>query len=187
MSSARLVGKGNTSVTPLYSRYFIGHEGETEGFGNELGLQVTQGLSEKWDLKMRLGYIAGTEDISDGFFVIGFAPKVSLIKNIIAFSLPIGIGFDGDGHSFQSQPTFNFTYPAIANKLEFTLSPKYVMTLDKDVDIYDSGIIAVNIGMAISKDLNKWAIYPEFGIGFHPEGEGYVGQFGIAMSYTFSK
>jgi len=177
LQSARTVGKNRIELTPSFSSVSSTDGGKTEGVQNEYGLQLAYGISSKVDLRFRYVYI-------DGVSVVGIGPKFSLLKNKIAFSLPIGTALGANaGNTWELHPTLLFTVPAIKDKLDINLSPKYLMTLCKACE----DLAAVNLGLSFSNNLNKWAIRPEYGLLFNPGESGHFSQFSIGFSTTFGK
>lgn len=185
LQSARTVGKNRVELTPSYTSASITDEGETGGVQNELGIQAAIGLTPKFDLRLRYEYIWPKGDgFGDGVSVIGFGPKISLLENKIALSLLGGTAFGGDiEDAWEFQPSLLFTLPAVENKLDITLAPKYIFTFCEECEDF----AAINLGLAFSSDLSKWAIRPEYGLLYDIGEAGHVGQFSIGISKTFGK
>jgi len=98
--------------------------------------------------------------------------------------MPVGRAFGEDySNSWQIHPTLLLTIPAISNKLDINLSPKYLMTFCEDCDDF----IAVNLGLAFSDDLNKWAVRPEFGLLFDPGSSDFSSHLSLGVSMIFGK
>jgi len=187
LQSARTVGKDKVEVTPSFSSVSTGDD-EREGIQNHLGVQVAYGISEKLDVRLRYEYIWGKEDVSyegGNVSVLGIGPKYSLLKNKIAVALPMGRAFGGgfDNSSWQIHPTVLLTLPAIEDKLDISLSPKYLIAFCEDCD----SLLAFNLGLAFSSDLSKWSIRPEYGISFDPGSSGYFAHFSLAVSTVLGK
>ena len=160
LQSARMVGKNKVEITPSYSSITISEDGESDGLQNHIGLQAAYGISEKLDIRARyeLIWMKGSE-ISENVSILGIGPKFSAIQNWLAFYIPIGRAFGEDTNdSWQLHPTVLFTIPALKDKIDITISPKYLATLCKSCDDY----IAINFGAAFSSNLNKWSIRPEY-------------------------
>lgn len=190
MQSARTVGKGNAEFTPSFSSVSFTESGESEGVQNHFGLQAAVGLMPRFDLRMRYEYIWAKDDpdaFGDGVNVIGLGPKVSLIEDVLAFSMPIGTAFgdlvDDSGDYWEIQPTFIVSAPLARDKVELNLAPKYLMLLCNECD----DLFALNMGMAFSSDLNKWAFRPEYGMLFNPGESGHFGQFSVGFSVVLNK
>ena len=185
LQSARLVGKNNVEFTPAYTTTSSTSEGETEGIQNHIGFHSAFGVSSKTDLRLRYELIWGKgDDIGNATHVIGFGPKISLLENRIALSLPFGTAFGGDiGDIWEFQPSVLFTLPAVPDKLDITFAPKYIATFCEDCGDY----MAFNFGLAISNDVSSWAIRPEFGLLYDFGSEGHASQFSIGISKTFGK
>jgi len=185
LQSARLVGKNKFELTPLFSTVSATGENNTDHLQNELGLQAIFGLSDAVDLRFRSEVIwAYAGDYYDANVIFGLGPKFRILENKIALSLPFGTVINSNiWHEWQFQPTLLLTLPAIKDKLDITLSPKYIIPFCDDCDNFG----AINIGLAISSDLSKWAIRPEYGHLYDFGSEGHVGQFSIGLSKTFGK
>jgi len=183
LQSARMVGKSQFELTPMFSSVSGSDNDDKEHLQNEYGLQAIIGLSEKVDFRVRtevITYEGG--DYSDWGAIIGFGPKVSLIKDKLAVSLPLGTSLnEGFMNDWEFQPALLLTWPAITDKLDITLSPKYIWTFCEDCQ----NLAAVNIGLAISTDLTKWALRPEYGRLYDFGEPGHAGQFSIGFSRTF--
>lgn len=185
LQGARMAGKGNVEALPYYTSTSASSDGETDGIQNHAGLQVAYGLSPKVDIRARFENIWEKEgDFGDGISIFGIGPKFSLLENNIAFYLPIGRALgDGTSDSWELIPTMLFTLPAVQNKLDINFSPKYIIPFCEDCE----GLFAMNLGLAISSDLSKWSIRPEYGQAYNLGEEGHYGQFSIGASVTLSK
>ncbi|MBK9980960.1 MAG: hypothetical protein IPP15_00815 [Saprospiraceae bacterium] len=185
LQSARLAGKKRIELTPSYSTVSSSSDGETDGLQNELGLHAAYGVTPKMDFRVRYQYAwAKGDDFNNGISMIGFGPKISLLENKIALSLLAGTAFGEDiTDAWEFQPSMLFTLPAVENKIDITLAPKYIFTFCEDCDDF----VAVNLGLAISSDLSSWAIRPEYGRLYDFGEAGHVGQFSIGFSKTFGK
>lgn len=185
LQSARLVGKKRFELTPMFSIVSAPENGNTEHLQNEYGLQAIIGVSDRVDLRLRSEVIPYQgSDYSDWGAVFGFGPKISLIENKMALSLPFGTAIDDDFmNEWEFQPSLLLTLPAIPGKIDITLSPKYIWSFCEDCQ----NLGAINFGLAISSDLSKWAIRPEYGHLYDLGEKGHVGQFSIGLSKTFGK
>ncbi len=199
LQSARTVGKNRVEITASGSSVAPSDpedEDIKEG-QNHLGVQGAYGITPKLDFRVRYEYIRLKDHTLDSTFkginVIAFGPKISLLKDKIALSLPFGKAFgsaaedlfdEGDGGgSWQFHPSLLVSLPAIKDKIDINIAPKYLMTLCKDC----GDQLAVNFGLALSTDLNKWAIRPEYGILFYPGENFHYNQFSIGFSKSFGK
>ena len=185
LQSARLVGKNNVELTPAYTTTSFTSDGETDGIQNHVGLHAAFGLSQKMDLRLRYEYLwAKGDEFGNGVSVIGLGPKLSLVENRIALSLPVGTAFGQDiTDQWQVQPSVLFTLPAIPDKLDITFAPKYILTFCEDCDDF----VAFNLSLAISNNVSSWAIRPEYGLLYDLGESGHASQFSIGISKTFGK
>lgn len=186
LQSARTVGKKNIELSPHYSSTSFSSDGNTDGVQNHLGLQIGYGLSDKFDIRARYERIwlkdMGDADggLGEGVDIFAIGPKYSLVRDRLSVSAPVGRAFGSDySDSWQLHPTVLWTTPIKPDKFEITLAPKYLITFCEDCDDY----VAVNLGLAISDDLNTWAIRPEYGLLYNPGEDGHYGQFSIGFSY----
>lgn len=172
LQSARLVGRRQVEITPYYTNTGT----DSEGMGaSHLGSNFGIGLSDKVDLRGKFDYY-WIED-SGSEIIFGLGPKVSLVENRIAASLPIGTNLD----IFQLQPSLFFTVPFAHEKLEATLSPKYLISLCEDCQAN----FATNLGLGYSSDFDRWALRAEYGRVIANGGG--IGQFSLGLSFHVSK
>ena len=185
LQSARTVGKNRIELTPSYSSVNYHNEGDNDGLQNHIGLQAAYGITERIDIRARYERIWMKEgEIGDGVDILGIGPKFSLLDKKCAFYIPLGRALgEGSEDSWELHPTLLFTLPALNNKIDLTFSPKYLITFCKDCD----DLIAFNLGIALSTDLNIWAIRPEYGLLFDPGDSGHFAHFSIGFSKTFGK
>ena len=176
LQSARLVGPGKIEATPGFSSVFVSEEGETNHVQNHAGIQAGIGVLNGLDL--RLSY----ERVLDyDLNALGFGPKIALLKDRIALYVPVGFAFGGDSESsetWETHPTLLFTLP-VAKGFELNPSAKALIPLTGDRDT----LIAFNLGAALG-NVRKWAIRPEVGLCFNPEGGGFFWQFGVGFSIS---
>ena len=185
LQGARLVGKGKTEITPYYTTVSGAEDGETSGIQNQIGMNAAVGLSSKMDLRMRVENIWTKEsEFTDGVVVVGAGPKLSLVENVMSVYLPVGRALgESTTDSWQIQPTVLLTLPAVQNKLDINLTPKYIITLCEEC----ADFVAANLGFALSSDLSKWAFRAEYGYLWDPGETGHNSQFSIGLSKTFGK
>ena len=183
LQTAKTVGKDNVEVVPTYSSVSYRDKEETEGFQNQIGLQVAYGVTNNFDIRGRLEHIWLKDSKGEeGVTIFGVGPKLGILKDKISFYLPVGRALGSDySETWQLHPTLLMTLPALKNKIDITLAPKYLMLLCEDCPNYG----AVNLGFSFSNDLTKWAIRPEYGILFHPETSSRFRQFSLGFVYFF--
>src|SRR5690606_16090129 len=162
LQSARTVGQGRVELTPHYTSASVSDGESSEGIQRHVGLQAAIGITPRFDIRLRYENVwLNDTGFGDGISLLAIGPKVSLLENHIALSVPIGRALgEGTLESWQIHPTLILTLPAVPDKLDVTLAPKYLVSLCSDCENY----IAVNMGLAISSNLRKWAIRPEFGL-----------------------
>jgi hypothetical protein len=178
MQSARTVGKNRLDVTPTLSSVGIPSDESIEAVQYHIGIQAAYGLTEKIDIRSRYERIwLQDEALGAGVNVFGIGPKFGIVKDRVSIYLPIGASFDEGGVSNpQFHPTLLLSLPAIKNKLDLTLAPKYLIS-------EGDNLFAVNFGASFSKNLNNWAIRAEYGLLFG--GDSDFGQFSIGFTKAF--
>lgn len=181
MQSARLVGKGKFEATPGFSSVSLHYKGDNARIQNEFGVQLAYGISEKVDFRFRYENVGIKGDYLENFQAISFGPKFSLVKDNMAFYAPVGFA-PGEGNSWQFQPTLLFTAPLVKSKLDFNPALKVIIPFSEGSE----ALVAFNAGFAISKDVTKWAIRPEYGWLFNPGESGYYSHFSVGLSINFS-
>ncbi|MBN3518994.1 hypothetical protein JYB62_03185 [Algoriphagus lutimaris] len=176
LQSARTLKKGNFEGTPYYTN--TGANSEDKG-ASHTGINFGIGLSENIDIRGRLEYLwlNGVED--SGTFILGVGPKIGIIPDRISFFFPVGTTTQGG--IWQLQPTLFFTQPVVQDKFEITIAPKYIFSLCEDC----GNNLTTNLGLAFSKDLNKYAWRVEYGR-LIQQGGG-VGQFSLGYSFILNK
>jgi hypothetical protein len=189
MQGARMVGKGNKEVTPFFTSTGAKIEGDAGRLQNHLGTHLSFGLAERWEMRTRLEYTWNAIDFGDddgepvGLLVLGAGPKVSLLKDRIAASLPAMLALSGEGVFLQSlQPTLLFTVPVIRDIVDFNSSVKYVlMPLD---GVW--GMPAVNVGLSIGNPKGI-TLRTEYGWMFYTVEAGHYNQFSVGLGLPLNR
>ena len=183
--SARTLGKGNTELMGLYTRYAYAEDGETDKSNENYGFRIGHGVTDKFDIGFQYIFLnsASNEDGTNANY-LSLAFKYSLLENIIAGSLPLGAYVYDGGESASADATFFispkllFTYP-VSDMFEASFASKIDFYFEEDYD----PMLGFNLGFGLSEDLNKWAIRPETGYIFEPgESSGYW-SFGVGFNY----
>ena len=179
MQSAKLVEKGGVEATGLYSNVALSDDGETNHTQNQVGLRVSYGLSD--NLNLRGGYENVFEDGEVVAHVFGIGPKIPIIRDRIAFYVPLGMAFGNNistSDTWQVQPTALFTVPIMEN-IEFNPSAKYLWQFADDQD----NLVAFNFGAGLSTDLRKWVARPEIGLLYNPGESGHFTHYSIGFTF----
>jgi hypothetical protein len=187
LQSAKLVGRDRVEVTPAYT--YVQHsdtsiesssppccggpddDGESSKLQDEWGLQLATGVHERIDLRARYVYV-------EGIHVLGFGPKLGLVRDKVALHLPVGFAFGEDvdsGESWQIHPTLLLTAP-VNRHVELNASAKALIPFS-DGDT----LAAFNVGAGFG-DLDRWAIRPEIGFMFNPGDSGHYTQFSVGFT-----
>lgn len=185
MQGARLVGKRNFEITPGFSSVGITQEGHKQRVASYLGFSAAYGLSDKVDLRLRFEHSWLKRSLSGEYGriehnLIAIGPKINLARDRAALFLPLGIG---PGDIVQFQPTLLFTVPIVRGKVELNPSLKHLATI---CDVCWEPLVAVNAGLAISSDVTKWAIRPEYGVLYNLRSPGRFSNFSIGVSVNLS-
>jgi hypothetical protein len=184
LQSARTVGKNRLELTPAYSAaYATVEEMKGEKMQSHIGVRANYGLTSRFDVGLRYERIWLTEEAEAdrGISIVGVSAKMALLENRVAVSLPLGRALGEDSKdSWQLHPTLLLTLPAVPDKVDITLAPKYLLTFCEDCE----DLFAVNIGLALSNDLNKWAIRPEYGLLYNPGEKGHYSQFSLGITFA---
>ena len=114
--------------------------------------------------------------------VVGFGPKIGLVKDRLALYVPIGRGFGGEAEqeldkSWAVHPTLLATVPAHRN-VEVNASAKYLIPLQGGGD----DLLAFNLGLGVG-DLERWTIRPEVRLLVDPGDEGRFFHLSLALSF----
>jgi hypothetical protein len=184
MQSAKLAGTGRAEVTGSGSMlYWNGPSSEDDSghVEDHVGLQVATGLHDRVDLRLRYERV-----VDPGVNVLGFGPKVGLVRDHLALYVPVGFAFGKDidsGKAWEMDPTLIGTIP-LGTKAEFNASGKVMIPLgraDRDT------LVAFNTGFGLSTNLRKWVLRPEVGFCFNPGEEGHYTHYSLAVSFFFGK
>ncbi|MBL7848650.1 MAG: hypothetical protein JNL40_14360 [Cyclobacteriaceae bacterium] len=186
MQSARLAGKGQVEVTPQYSEIHFrqvsampDESKNTEVKGHLLGLQAAYGVTNTMDMRLRVEQIRFRGNTQ---YVFSVGPKFSLVRDRIALFVPIWFV---DAKPAQTQPTLVFTLPVIRNKVEFNPSAKTIISVS-GYDPMNGLMIAFNAGFAISTDLSRWALRPEYSVVYDIKGGNRLGSFSLGLSLNLN-
>ena len=184
MQGARTVGENRLEIMPSGSLVSVTEDNESEGVQNHVGFQVAYGLTSRCDLRLRYEYLWLDEDSDTHFSVLGIGPKYSFLENKIAFYLPVGRAFGEDSKdSWELQPTLLFSIPAIKDRLDINLSPKYLFILCEDCE----DLVAFNFGLSFSNNLSRWSVRPEYGLLYDPGESGHFSHFSVGLAFAFGK
>ncbi|MDN3203646.1 sterol desaturase family protein [Algoriphagus sediminis] len=174
LQSARTLGSGGVEATPYYTNT-----------GNEvshLGFNFGVGLSESVDIRGKLDHNwYGNSEERENLTVLGIGPKISLVPNRLSFFIPAGRALGSRANeTWEIHPTIFYSQPLIPERLELTVSPKWINYLCEDC----GSSFATNLGLAYGKDLNKSALRIEYG---RILAGGSVGQLSIGYSFNLNQ
>jgi hypothetical protein len=170
LQSAKLAGRGHHEFAANATRVSFSSDDNSDGAGQtELGLQYAAGVSDRVDVRAR--YV-----LVEGVHVVGVGPKVGLIRDRLAFSVPVGLGLNADD-SLQVHPTLIGTLSA-SRDLEVNASVKYLIPLTENGG---DNLVAFNVGLGIGSD--RFKLRPEVGFMWNPGKEGRFAQFSLGMSF----
>jgi len=185
LQSAKLLARNEVTIMPEYSSVMYTHTGDFKSVSNSIGFQCGYGLTNSFN-----GYVTYARleipEYNVGYNYFCMEPKFGLIKNSMAFSLPICAYFGenvGFLESVNSEPTLYCTY-SVNNVFDITVAPKTVVFFPSF-----KTILAINFNTGIHLFSNKVLLVPEMGYGFNPTGKDQfiIGNFGVGFKYSFSK
>lgn len=186
MQSASLAGKHKVEITPGISSIQFAEETKgnlerpKESTGQMAGMQIAYGLTDKLDIRLRFEHLQYRNE-SVTLFSVG--PKFMLMKDRIALFTPIW--FLG-GTPVSTQPTLLFSIPIVKNKIEFNPSVKNIISLG-GYGPTTGILVAWKAGFAISTDLSKWAIRPEYGVAYNISEKSQYSNYSIGLSLNLSQ
>jgi hypothetical protein len=181
LQNAKLVGTGKVEANTSFSTVYFDNDTDAQHAQSHFGFQTAYGISKRVDFRLRYERIAVDKEGEAPFNVLGFGPKLGIVKDIAALNLPIGLAFRDDvdvSETLQFHPTLLLTMPGGKN-FEVNTSAKALVPLtDKDSDV----LIAFNLGTGISTNIEKWAVRPEFGFLLNPGENGRFIHFSIGLA-----
>jgi len=179
LQSAKLAGTDRAEVTASGSSLSFDGTSDSGHVEDHVGLQVATGVHDRVDLRVRYERV-----IDPDVNVLGFGPKVGIVRDHLALALPVGFAFGKDidsGTSWEMQPTLIGT-ASLGKNAEFNVSGKAIVPLageDRDT------LVAFNTGFGLSTNLRKWVLRPEVGFCFNPGEEGHYTHYSLALSFFF--
>jgi hypothetical protein len=175
---ARLVGPSRTEVTPNFSAVSLSAEGETDHVQNNFGGHVAFGLRPGVDL--RIGYVrAQPVSGGSGINIVGFGPKVAILKDRVALDVPLGLAVDsGAWESVQVHPTLLFTFP-VTQHVDLNPSVKALIPFCDGCET----MVALNLGVGVRLEGGRWVVRPEVGYCVDPGQDAYFWALGIGLSF----
>ena len=182
LQNAKLLGPGKIEVTPSFSTVSYSSEGESGHLQNHFGIQGGVGIFSLMDFRLRYEYINVDTNGGDPFHanILGFGPKFKLIKDVMAFYVPVGFAFSEDietADTWQVHPTL-LTTLRLNKYIEFNPSAKILIPFKSE----QSTLVAFNLGIGLSADLDRWAVRPEIGFLLNPGESGYYWHLSLGFS-----
>ena len=174
--SARMLKKGETEILGSFDQTIISNDGESESTNNNIGFRVGYGISEKVNLKLR--YLRINSRDAEDFNYLTLAPKFQIKENKIAFTTPIGLGFNDGESTWFTSPRLILTHP-FSEKFDLSFSSKIDVIFEEDTD----STVGLSLGAGFGKDKNKFSVHPEIGLLFNPGESGTFWSFGVGMNF----
>jgi hypothetical protein len=186
--SAKLLEKGTIEVQGSASAYYEFEEENVLNINNNFGFAVGYGVSDQFNMKLRYERINSDYsfmfqnnqiDIKELANYFELSNKISLKKDKIALSIPIGI-YQLSEESGLGNNIFGILDPRLfltfskSKTFEFNVIPKVHISLGDEITFMPG----INVGLGLSSDLSKWAIRPEIGF------DGYL-TVGVGANYYF--
>jgi len=183
LQSAKLAGKGKVEATPSFStiQYSDDNNDDSRHVQDNFGIQAAYGMSNNADFRLRFEHIVIDKEGEDPFNVIGFGPKIGIVEGAVALNLPFGFALrDGIdvSETWEFHPTLLLT-PLGGNQFEVNTSAKAIIPLNRE---NSDVLIAFNLGVGLSRNMEKWAIRPEVGILLNPGEDGRFTHFSVGLS-----
>jgi hypothetical protein len=188
LQSARLTGRGAVELTPTATTTHFSGERESLKVQDELGLQLAAGVHDRVDL--RVAYVrvdvddALAEDTAiPGVNVLSFGPKVGLVKDRLALSVPVAFAFGEDidsGESWVVQPTLIGTVP-IARNLDAIAAGKVLYPFTAEDP---ETLVGLNLGLGLGPP-DRWVFRPEIGFLWDPGEGGHYWNLSAGFTYRF--
>lgn len=178
LQSARLAGMDRVELTGSYSYVAASVDGESEKIADQFGFQLATGIATTVDMRFRYERVSVGDDFAIN--VVGAGPKLSFVKDRVAFYVPLGFAFGEDievNDSWQIHPTLLGTIP-VADQVEVNGSAKVLFPFKSDLDT----TLAFNLGLGIG-NFEKLVVRPEVGFLINPGEEGHVRHFSIGLTY----
>ena len=170
LQSARTLPPGKVELTPQATSTSFRDDDESEHVQDHLGAQVAVGVAERVELRGRYERILVDDSGGgqDGVHanVVGFGPKVALVRDRVSLYVPVGLAFGNDIESRETltlQPTVLASFPA-GNYVEINTSAKANLPLDDEGDMFRG--FGVNLGLGLGPRGGAWSIRPEAGVLF---------------------
>jgi len=185
LQSAKLLAKNKLNIMPEYSSVMYTHTGKLKQISNSFGFQCGYGLMNSFNIFIKYARLEIPE-YTVGYNYLCVEPKFRLIKNSIAFSMPLCCYFGENIDFIESgnvQPTFYYTC-SINNWIDITIAPKAVIFFPSF-----NNILVVNINTGIHLFSDKLQLMPEIGYGFklNSKDQFLIGNIGIGFTYYFTK
>lgn len=178
--SARMLPKGTTEIKAGFSHSIASDDGESEGLNNGLGIGFGYGINERINLKMRYERLLPVDSDEGGFNYLGFGPKFGIVPGKFAMMFPFGVYFAEGETTWGMHPAFLVTLPARNNRFEGTFGARTDIFFESEADL----LVALNLGLGFSQNLDRWAIRPDWGLIFDPGESGVVWTFGVGFNYN---
>jgi len=172
----------------VYGGPFLGNSKPIEeDVQRQLGFQLAIGTSDRHNVRFRYVHVDGAPyDVLDQTIdvdaeVVSLGLKYGLLKDYVALYFPVGFAFGDEideSKTWSFHPTVLIRLP-LSRYLEINPSYKAMIPISRDDDV----LYALNIGLGLSTNLEKWAIRPETGFLFNPGEDGHYGHFSMGATW----
>lgn len=159
MQSARTVEESQVRITPFYSAVEE-KDGGSEKVADEFGLLFGVGLGGKSEFQFRYDRFVFPED-DDGYNFTSLGIKVGAVKDILAFTIPLGFYWGSDVSivdTFEFDPGVIATLP-LGKSVELSGAGRLILPIDPDL----VQRVILNGSVCLSTDVSRWALVPEVG------------------------
>ncbi len=193
MQGARMAAPKSLEITPTYTRTASGGSEGTYDMQSQIGVHGAYGASKNVELRARYERVTLSDEFSGdvpgeeklpSVNVLSVGVKFPLLRDRIAFYLPVGFGFGGEietSETFQTHPTMLLSLP-VGNALDVNTSVKALIPINDD---NSDVLVAYNIGLGINLNDRKWVLRPEVGFLRKPNESGFARQLSVGITRGF--
>jgi hypothetical protein len=180
LQTARMLSPHEIYIMPEYGPVGYTHSRKFNKVSNNVGFQFGYGISNSFNVFAQINRIQLC-DYNMGYNFLSINSKFKIIKDRLAFSLPVCLYFGRYIESSETahiQPTLYFT--TMVNKyFDITLSPKYIVHFPSF-----QTIIAINGNVGIHFFNERISFVPEIGYASNPDAKDRFLYGNLGLGYT---
>ncbi|MEJ2721832.1 MAG: hypothetical protein P8181_11940 [bacterium] len=187
MQSARCMDEKQHRIVPYMTAVeresgVSGGQVTHERIANDYGLLVGIGTKYDSELQIRFDRIQFVDD-NDGYNFTSIGPKFGIVEDVFAVVIPFGLYWNGAGVFFdtiQLHPGMIVSLP-VDKHLEISTAGKVIVPLSDAASRW----YVLNLGLALSSDVDRWAVLPELGVAWGSGGGAGATLFTYGVSLAF--